>query len=117
MWQTVQTGYAKGEHKLLAIQATPINLPAEPAEGTPSRFDHDVIQLLAVARHPAVMRWGQAGVFCGVGPDGQRITTGKTVSDDFVEGAEGRWRHVRGGFEVARGDDDSDAQADGERDV
>lgn len=87
-WQTVQTGYAKGEHKLLAIQTTPINLPVE---GKTSRFDHDVIQLLAVARHPAVMRWGQAGVFCGVGCDGERITTGKTVSDDFLEGAEGRW--------------------------
>jgi hypothetical protein len=91
VWQTVQTGYAKGEHKLLAIQATPINLPAEPAEGTISRFDHDVVQLLAVGRHPAVMRWGQLGMFCGVGPDGQRIATDKTVSDDFVEGAEGRW--------------------------
>lgn len=62
-----------------------MNLPAE------TRFDHDVVQLLAVARHPAVMHAGMAGVFCGIGSQGQRITDGPTVSDDFIEGAEGRW--------------------------
>ena len=62
--ETVDTGYAKSKHKLLTIQATYANLPIK------LRFDHSVIQLLGIARHPAVMRWKQAGVFAGV----QRVT-------------------------------------------
>jgi|TARA_B110000046_G_C12996776_1_gene400357 hypothetical protein len=62
-----------------------MNLPID------MRFDHDVIQLLAIVRHPAVMRWGQAGVFCGVDKKGERIADGPTISDDFQEGAKGRW--------------------------
>ena len=71
--QTVDTGYAKGEHKLLGVQASFMNLPID------MRFDHDVIQLLAIVRHPAVMRWGQAGVFCGVDKKGERIADGPTT--------------------------------------
>lgn len=57
--ETVDTGYAKSTHKLLTIQLTFANL------STKLRFDHEVIQLLGLARHPAVSKWGQAGVFAG----------------------------------------------------
>ena len=57
--ETVDTGYAKSKHKLLTIQLAFGNLSAH------LRFDHNVIQLLALARHPAVMRWGMAGIFAG----------------------------------------------------
>ena len=58
--ETVDTGYAKSKHKLLAVQVTFANLPID------VRFDHDVMILLAIARHPAVMKWGQAGIFAGL---------------------------------------------------
>lgn len=86
--ETVDTSYAKSKHKLLTIQLSYANLPVD------LRFDHGVIQLLGVARHPAVTRWGQAGVFAGVDKDGKRIADGAVVSDDFLEGAQGRWFSV-----------------------
>ena len=86
--ETVDTGYAKSKHKLLAVQTTMANLPVD------MRFDHDVIQLLAIARHPAVMSAGQAGIFAGIDGAGKKIATGKTLSDDFIEGAQGRWFKV-----------------------
>ena len=51
--ETVDTGYAKSKHKQLAIQVALANLPID------MRFDHDIIQLIGVARHPAVMFAGQ----------------------------------------------------------
>lgn len=57
--ETVDTGYAKSKHKLLTIQLTLANLPVT------LRFDHNVIQLIGLARHPVVTRWGQAGIFAG----------------------------------------------------
>ena len=57
--ETVQTGYAKGVHKLLTIQLTFANLTVD------LRFDHNVIQMLGLARHPAVVACGQAGIFAG----------------------------------------------------
>jgi hypothetical protein len=86
--ETVDTGYAKSKHKLLAIQLSYANLPVD------MRFDHNVIQLLGLARHPAVIRWGQAGVFSGIDKQGKRIAKGPVVSDDFIEAAQGRWFSV-----------------------
>ena len=57
--ETVDTGYAKSTHKLLTIQVTFANLSID------VRFDHNVIQLLGLARHPAVAKWKQAGIFAG----------------------------------------------------
>lgn len=57
--ETVQTGYAQGKHKLLAIQLTFANLSVD------LRFDHDVIQMLGIVRHPAVVACGQAAIFAG----------------------------------------------------
>ena len=57
--ETVDTGYAKSKHKLLTIQLALANLPVT------LRFDHSVIQLIGIARHPVVTRWGQAGIFAG----------------------------------------------------
>lgn len=86
--ETVQTGYAKSKHKLLGVQVALANLPAE------ERFDHDNITLCAVARHPAVLATGQAGIFAGVDNSGKRIAKGQTISDDFIEGAAGKWFKV-----------------------
>lgn len=86
--ETVDTGYAKSKHKLLGVQGTLANLPTEMA------MDHDVMMLLAVARHPAVMHAQQSGIFAGVDKDGKRIAKGPTISDDFIEGAKGRWFKV-----------------------
>lgn len=87
--ETVDTGYAKSKHKLLGVQVALANLPVE------QRFDHDNLLLCAVARHPAVMASGQAGIFAGVDKkSGKRIAKGATLSDDFIEGAAGRWFKV-----------------------
>ena len=90
--ETVDTGYAKSKHKLMGVQVAVVNLPAE------QRFDHDNLLLCAVARHPAVMAKGMAGIFAGVDSSGNRIANGATLSDDFIEGAAGRW------FKVLRAD-------------
>ena len=90
--ETVDTGYAKLKHKLLGVQVALVNLPAE------ERFNHDNLLLCAVVRHPAVMAAGKAGVFAGVDKSGNKITKDATLSDDFIEGATGRW------FKVLRAD-------------
>ena len=90
--ETVDTGYAKSKHKLMGVQVALANLPVE------QRFDHDNILLCAVVRHPAVMAKGMAGIFAGVDSSGKRIANGATLSDDFIEGAAGRW------FKVLRAD-------------
>ena len=90
--ETVDTGYAKSKHKLMGVQVAVVNLPAE------QRFYHDNLLLCAVARHPAVMAKGMAGIFAGVDSSGKRIANGATLSDDFIEGAAGRW------FKVLRAD-------------
>ena len=56
-----------------------------------ARFSFDVIQLLAVALHGALMAKGQQGVFAGVDAAGNRVADNDTISDDFKELDRGRW--------------------------
>jgi hypothetical protein len=73
--ETVDTGYAKSKHKLLTIQLTLANLPVT------LRFDHNVIQLVGLARHPVVSRWGQAGIFAGTQPHTHTLAHAQTETN------------------------------------
>ena len=37
------------------------------------------------------MRLPKGGIFAGIDREGKKIADGRTISDDFLEGAEGKW--------------------------